>query len=103
MDEQKDFFDKVDRDKNKNKPLFNRDQISNIHEKIISKIRGEKKQNNELNISDPVQKLITADMNLRNAVKDFAMNLENFKDKNIAQQLIAEHIFILNEIFKKFE
>jgi hypothetical protein len=102
---EKEFFDKVNVDKSKNIPLFNKDHLGGIHEKVINKLKGvnNSKTQPDLKISNPAQAVMKADMSLRNAVMELAESLEKLNDKEVGKQLIAEHIFILNEIFKKFE
>ena len=101
---EKEFFDRVNVDKNKNIPLFDKDHLSEIHEKIVNKIQrvNSDKSKADIKISNPAQAVIKADMNLRNSVMELADALQNLNDSDIGKQLIAEHIFILNEIFKKF-
>ena len=107
---QNDLIRKITMDKNQKQSgsLFGKDYLSNIHEKIMGRIRGNNMdnrsyQNSQVNSNSLADDVISADKMLRQSVTDLANALFNLGDKSVAQRLIGEHIMILNEIFKSFE
>lgn len=99
------FFNRVNRDKSKNVPLFDRNEVSNIHEKIIDRIKGGKGgQEAKSSINNPMaNEVIQKDIAFREALTNLTNALVKLNDKEIAMKLIGEHIFMLDSIFKDFE
>lgn len=80
--------------------------IKNIHDKVINKVKGGSNNPSNQNGNEPsshAEEIVRADISLRNSVKDLMIALEKLNDKKIAQEIIAEHILMLNELFKHFE
>ena len=101
MSEMNDFFKRVNQDKSQNTPLFDRSEVTNIHEKVINQIKRVKDPKNSNN--PMVEGIIQADQALRESLKDLITLLYKLNDKEIATALIADHIMMLNSVFKDFE
>ena len=100
MSEMNDFFKRVNQDKSKNTPIFG-NELSNVHEKVINRIKGIKEQKSSGNAL--VDNVINADKNFREACKNLITELYKLNDKEIAVNLIAEHIMMLDSVFKDLE
>ncbi len=104
MSEMNDFFKRVNQDKSKNVPIFDRNEVSNIHEKIIDRIKGGKGQEAKSSVNNPMaNEVIQKDIAFREALANLTNALMKLNDKEIAMKLIGEHIFMLDSIFKDFE
>ena len=101
MSEMNDFFKRVNQDKSKNIPLFDRNEVTNIHEKVVNRIKRVKDQKGSGN--NLVDGVIQADKAFREALKDLITMLYKLDDKEVATTLIAEHIMMLDSVFKDFE
>ena len=104
--EERNYFNRINKKREENIPLFGKDVTQNIHEKVVNRIlrKDQNQQFQQRNQgSMKAEAVIQADIVLRKAVKDLTDALTDLKDKDIAQKLIAEHIFMLNNIFKMFE
>ena len=61
-------------------------------------------QQNQISADEKkVEGIVNADLRIREGVKDLAEALFELNDKEVAQKIIAEHIMMLNELFKTFE
>ena len=67
MSEMNDFFKRVNQDKSKNTSIFG-NELSNVHEKVVNRIKGIKEQKSSGNAL--VDSVIQADKNLREACKN---------------------------------
>ncbi|MCK4796237.1 MAG: hypothetical protein KAT05_02585 [Spirochaetes bacterium] len=108
MSQESDLINKINKDKNSNIPLFDKDYLSSVHEKVINKVKRtvpqQQQQEQQQNVtSNKAEEVIQADMNFRKAVKELAISLGELNDKEIAQKLLGEHIIMLDSIFKNFE
>ena len=104
MSEMNDFFKRVNQDKSKNVPMFDRSEVSNIHEKIIDRIKGGKGQDAKSTVNNSlVDEVIQKDKAYREALTNLTMALVKLNDKEVAMKLIGEHIFMLDSIFKDFD
>lgn len=115
MQEEKDVIDKINRSKKNNIPFLREGLLDSIHKTIINKIQRIDNYNNNFSESilknqnkgnimeKKVEAVISADKNVRAAIQALAVSLFDLNDKEIAQKLLAEHIFMLNSIFKEFE
>ncbi len=101
MSEMNDFFKRVNQDKTNNVPLFDRSEVTNIHEKVINQIKRVKDPKNSNN--PMVEGIIQADQALRESLKDLVTLLYKLNDKEIATALLADHIMMLDSVFKDFE
>jgi len=106
--EERNLFNKINRDKGKNIPLFGDHILNGVHEKITNRLQRidpnqNQKAKNVPKIEGKADKVIHADIQLRGAVKDLVDSLTELGDKGVAQKLIGEHIIMLNNIFKMFE
>ena len=106
MNQEKDFINKIKQEKSSNIPLFDKDYLSSVHDKVINKIKRvnpKQQPQEESRMTNKADSVIKADMNFREAVKELAISLDELNDKEIAQKLLGEHIMMLNDIFKNFE
>lgn len=107
--EEKNLINKIKADKSQNLPLFDNKLLSNIHEKVMNRIQriqpnqtgGNQGANPGVNAK--AELVMQSDMKLRKAVKELVDALTDLNDKEIAQNLLGEHIIMLNSIFKIFE
>jgi hypothetical protein len=99
-----DIIKMINRDKGHNSNLFGK-QLSDVHSKVIDQLMGKKsnQQQNSANSQNIVEMISKADYMLRDAVNTLAMILIELKDKELAQQLLGEHILMLSEIYKSFD
>jgi len=89
--------------------FFDKAGLSSLYEGLKDKTFG-KKNNDSTNsnkpniqISNKANAVIESDKILRQAVQNLAISLSELGDRDIAKNLIAEHIIMLNELFKEFE
>lgn len=103
--DERNFINKIRMDKSKNIPLFDPNLLNKIHSKITDKIQriATPETRQVPKIDNKAQNVIQADIRVRESVKDLLDALSDLQDKDIAKRLIAEHIMILNDIFKMFE
>ena len=100
MSEMNDFFKRVNQDKSKNTPIFG-NELSNVHEKVINRVKRVNEQKNSGN--NVVGGVIQADKNFRESCKNLITELYKLNDKEVAISLLAEHIMMLDSVFKDFE
>jgi len=103
---EKDFINKINQPRNNNSGNFSGGQLSDIHEKIMNRLKGNNQnvnQNQQSPINNKAELVMQSDMMLRESVKNLTNALMDLGDIEIAKVLIAEHIMILNEVFKIFE
>ncbi len=111
MDDEKDLINRINRSKKGNIPFLREGLLDSIHKTITDKLQRINNFNNNLksnnykgkSMDKKVDAVISADKQVRAAIQDLAVSLFDLNDKEIAQKLLAEHIFILNSIFKEFE
>ncbi|MBN2544843.1 MAG: hypothetical protein JXB50_03535 [Spirochaetes bacterium] len=107
--EEKNFINKIRADKSKNIPVFDNNLLSNIHEKVLNRLKGiQPNQKNtgamgSSSVNKKAENVIQADIKLRKAVKELIDSLSELNDKEVAKNLLGEHIIMLNDIFKMFE
>lgn len=110
MSDEKDLINRINRSKKGNIHFLREGLLDSIHKTITDKLQRinnfPQKQNNQnkgKTMDQKAEAVILADKNVRAAIQDLAVALFDLNDKDIAQRLLAEHIFILNNIFKEFE
>jgi hypothetical protein len=106
MNDQNDFINNINRNKdNGDMSFFDKGMMSNLHNKIINRISRVNQNNpqDQRQVGNIMDEVIMADMNFRNSLKELAYSLYRLNDADVAQKLMAEHIMMLNEIFKDFE
>ncbi len=112
MSDEKDLINKINMSKKGNVPFLREGLLDSIHETITNKLqridtsKNQKtniNQNKGKNMNNKAESVISADKKVRAAIQELAVSLFDLNDKDIAQKLVAEHIFILNNIFKEFE
>ncbi|HPO48767.1 MAG TPA: hypothetical protein PLO89_00435 [Spirochaetota bacterium] len=104
---EKDFLNKIKQDKSGNASFFDSNLLNNVHKKVLGKTfrineNNQKQQKND-SVNNKAQTVINSDKFVRKYVQDLYVALKQLGDKEIAKQLIFEHIMMLNEIFKEFE
>jgi hypothetical protein len=104
MNDRQNFLNKIN-GKNDNPPLFDRSAVSDIHNKIVNKItrRDGSGQQSKNEVDAKAELVMEKDIMLRNSVKELVDAIVDLGDREIALKLIAEHIYMLNEVFKNFE
>ncbi|HOJ64437.1 MAG TPA: hypothetical protein PLE45_08445 [Spirochaetota bacterium] len=109
MSDEKDLINRINRSRRGNIHFLREGLLDSIHKTITDKLQrinnsNQKQNNNKGKTMDKkAEAVILADKNVRAAIQELAVALFDLNDKEIAQRLLAEHIFILNNIFKEFE
>ena len=106
IENEQDLINQINR-KKENIPIFNGNPLQNIHDKVVDSLKShnhaKSQTTNSSNYDNKVKQVIAADKKLRAAVQEFSLSLFDLNDNESARKLIAEHIFMLNNIFKEFE
>lgn len=106
---EQDIINKINQKKSPNIPFIKKDFLDSIHEKITNNMlridpnKKEKGNNTKNTTSTKAQQVIEADTAFRNALSNLVIALTELGDKELSQQLLGEHILMLNEMFKTFE
>jgi Tfp pilus assembly protein FimV len=104
---EQDIINKIRANKVPNIPLFGKNFLNNIHNKVLNKVQGrseyQEPESSEPRFANKADAVIHADMNFRKDVTDLAESLIDLGDREIAKKLLTEHINMLKEILKQFK
>ena len=104
MSKEKEIINKILSEKSANIPLFDKDYLSEVHEKVMNRVtRANDEKPQQSKAPNKAEIVIQADKNFRSAVRELVISLSELGDKQIAQKLLGEHIIMLDSIFKDFE
>ena len=81
--------------------MDNSELLKNIHRRMMNELasRGKSPQGGAGKIND----VIAMDQNLRKAIAEIFLALSEIDDKNLAVNLLAEHVAILVEMINQFK
>lgn len=129
MSDKQDFLNKINEDRSNHHSFIRKDSLSQIHERIINKTmrmdpnagagngkrssnsssssrnRGQSKASNggKMSMKEKAEAVMQNDMQVKEAMQNLILSLSELGDKEIATQILGQHIIFLNDIFKEFE